>query len=181
MSDNPIGPDSRVTLHFSLRLANLPQGDDSTASEQSAVDPLTAEDEQLLDSTFDRAPAELVVGDGNLLPGFERRLFGLRAGDRERFLIAPEDGFGHPNPNNIQLVTRASFSNEEDLTIGMVMSFTDASGGEVPGMISGFDGDQVIVDFNHPLAGRNLLFEVEILAVNNDSDGNSGSNGAPIS
>lgn len=178
MSDDLIGPDSRVTLHFSLRLADRPE---NGAGPSPAEEALAADDEQLLDSTFDRAPAELVVGDGNLLPGFERRLFGLRAGDRERFKIPPEDGFGHPNPNNIQRVARASFSNEDDLTVGMVMSFTDAGGGEVPGMISGFDGDQVIVDFNHPLAGRDLLFEVEIVDVDNGSGGDSDPKGALLS
>lgn len=158
MNSGPVGPDSRVTLHFSLRLA---------ADEPTPGDDSTVADDQLLDSTFDRAPAQLVVGDGNLLPGFERCLFGLRAGDRERFRIAPADGFGQPNPNNIQRVARASFSADTDPAVGMVMSFTDASGGEVPGVISGFEGDQVIVDFNHPLAGRDLLFEVEIISVEN--------------
>lgn len=158
MNDDLIGPDSRVTLHFSLRLADAGPSVDS--------DP----EDALLDSTFGRKPASLVIGDGSLLPGFERRLFGLRAGDRERFHMLPEDGFGQPNPGNIQRVARSSFTAETEPMPGMVMSFTDASGSEVPGVISGFDGDQVVVDFNHPLAGRELLFEVEILAVDNTPD-----------
>lgn len=143
MSALMVGPDSRVTLHFSLSLA----------------------DGELVDSTFDQSPASLEIGDGSLLPGFERCLFGLRPGDRERFRIPPEDGFGQPNPNNVQRIARSSFSSEFELAEGLVISFADAGRGELPGVVAEFNDEEVVVDFNHPLAGRELLFEVEILAV----------------
>src|SRR5690625_1686042 len=92
MSNDRIGPESRVTLHFSLRLADVePDGEGEVAE---------------LENTFDDEPAQLVIGDGSLLPGFERRLLGLKAGDRERFHMLPVDGFGHPRPDNVQRVPR---------------------------------------------------------------------------
>lgn len=135
----PVSEGTRVTLNFSL----------------------TLEDGSEVDSNFDRDPVDFVVGDGSLLPGFERLLFGLMPGNRERFTVLPEDAFGQPNDNNLQVMPRDQFPSEE-LEEGMVFSFADASGTELPGVVVDFDDDEVTVDFNHPLAGRTLLFEVLI-------------------
>lgn len=138
-----IGPEARVTLHFALKL----------------------EDGALVDSTFERSPATFTVGDGNLLPGFEKRLFGLKAGQRGTYRIPPEDAFGQPNPANVQRIPRNQFGADVALEKGLVLSFADANKSELPGVISRFDEDEVEVDFNHPLAGRTLTFDVEILRV----------------
>lgn len=142
MAELTVGPDKRVTLHFSLSLDN---GD-------------------LVDSTFDKQPASFQVGDGNLLPGFERALFGLKAGDKGRFQIPPEQGFGQPNPQNVQIMPRDQFAGME-LSEGLLVSFKDAANSELPGVVRAFDEGQVTVDFNHPLAGKTLTFEVEIFRV----------------
>ncbi|PMR70901.1 FKBP-type peptidyl-prolyl cis-trans isomerase [Halomonas heilongjiangensis] len=131
-----------VTLHFTLRL----------------------EDGTVVDSTRDKAPATFQVGDGNLPPGFEAPLKGLTDGDTGSFEITPEHAFGQHNPQNIQLLKRDDFESDEP-EVGMVMSFADAAGGELPGVITRIDDDQVEVDFNHPLAGRTLTFEVEVIDV----------------
>ena len=137
-----IGHGKRVTLHFSIALA----------------------DGQLIDTTRERTePAEFTVGDGSLLPGFEKAVFGLRAGDRRSVFIDAAHGFGDWNPDNQQVFTRVQFSH---LTLeeGMIISFADRSG-ELPGVVRAFDDDTVTVDFNHPLAGRDLVFEVDIIRV----------------
>ena len=137
-----IGPGKTVTLHFAIKL----------------------EDGQIIDSNFDKEPATFAVGDGNLLEGFEKALFGLEEGAKQTLKILPENGFGMPNPSNIQNVPRAQFEGME-LEQGLVISFVDAGNGELPGVISEFDDKMVAVDFNHPLAGKQLDFEVEILNV----------------
>lgn len=137
-----IGHGKKVTLHFSIALA----------------------DGQLIDTTRERPePAEFTVGDGSLLPGFEKAVFGLRAGDRRSVFIDAAHGFGDWNPDNQQVFTRVQFSH---LTLeeGMIISFADKSG-ELPGVVKAFDDDTVTVDFNHPLAGRDLVFEVDIIRV----------------
>lgn len=131
-----------VTLHFTLNL----------------------EDGTELDSTRDKSPATFQVGDGNLPPGFEHHLNGMSAGQSGTFKISPEHGFGQHNPQNVQLMSRDQFENETPEE-GVVMSFSDVGGGELPGVIKSVDGNQVEVDFNHPLAGRTLTFDVEILEV----------------
>lgn len=140
MNDLVISEGTRVTLNFALIL----------------------EDGSEVDTNFDGAPASFSVGDGSLLPGFERALFGLKSGDQATLKIAPEDGFGQPNELNIQTIARDQFDADAELAAGMVFSFADAAGGEVPGVVREFDDNEVVVDFNHPLAGRTLSFKVAI-------------------
>lgn len=139
----PIGPGTTVTLHFALRL----------------------EDGEEIDSTYGKDPAVFTVGDGNLLPGFEQALFGLKPGDEQVLTISPEDGFGQHNPSNIQEIPRDQFGDDIELEEGLMLSFADAKKAELPGVVSEFDDEKVVIDFNHPLAGRDILFDVAILNV----------------
>ena len=115
-----------------------------------------------MDTNFGGDPVDFAIGDGSLLPGFERRIFGMLAGDRQMFEVPPEDAFGQPNENNVQRVPLEQFDEDIELEIGLVFSFADAAGGELPGMIISFDDEEVTIDFNHPLAGRTILFDVLI-------------------
>jgi FKBP-type peptidyl-prolyl cis-trans isomerase SlpA len=142
MTDVRIGPDKQVTLHFALKLDN---GD-------------------VVDSTFDKNPATFKVGDGNLLPGFEQAIYGLKAGDKRSLPISPEQGFGQGNPQNIQVMPRSQFQDME-LSEGLLVIFNDAANAELPGVVKSFDDNQVTIDFNHPLAGKALSFDVEIIEV----------------
>lgn len=139
----PIEPNMRVTLNFSLALE-------------------TGEE---VDSNFGQEPVSFVMGDGSLLPGFERRLIGMRAGDEAEFRIPPDEGFGDPQDDNIQEIPRREFDADSPLEPGMLFSFADAAGGEVPGMIAAVDEESVTVDFNHPLSGRTIHFRVRIARV----------------
>ena len=118
-----------------------------------------------IDSTFDKGSVELTIGDGNLLAGFESCLIGLAVGDHQTFTVAPENGFGQHNPANLQTLKRHQFGPDMVLEKGLVVSFSDAANTELPGVVKTIDGDTVVMDFNHPLAGVELQFEVEILTV----------------
>jgi FKBP-type peptidyl-prolyl cis-trans isomerase SlpA len=131
----------RVTLYFSLSLENG----------------------EIVDSNFDAKPATFTLGDGNLLPGFEVPLIGLEAGSQGEFVIAPEHAFGQRNPENIQKLSRDNFD-QESLQIGDVFSFQNGDG-ELPGVITAIEVEHVEVDFNHPLAGRSIIFTVDIVDV----------------
>lgn len=141
MSELTIGPGRKVTMHFAIKL----------------------EDGQIIDSNFDKAPVEFEVEDGNIPDGFESALTGLKVGDHVELTIAPERGFGQHNPSNIQRMKRADFKGM-DLEPGLVVSFQEP-GGEIPGVVVEFDDANVSVDFNHPLAGKTLIFEVKVLQV----------------
>ena len=130
-----------VTLHFSLSLENG----------------------HIIDSNFEGNPATFSVGDGNLLPGFESSLLGLEVGDEREFIISPENAFGQHNAQNVQAVDRGNFE-ESELEVGSILSFQNGDG-ELPGVIIAFEEDEVMVDFNHPLSGKNIVFQVKIVEI----------------
>ncbi|WP_101759655.1 FKBP-type peptidyl-prolyl cis-trans isomerase [Oceanicoccus sp. KOV_DT_Chl] len=143
ITSDVISEASRVTLNFSLKL----------------------EDGSVIDSNFDKKAVSFAMGDGSLLAGFEKKLLGLSAGQQQQFSVLPEEGFGQPNPNNIQRFGRKDFAEDMELVEGMVISFADAAQSELPGVVKSVIGDEVVVDFNHPLAGKIIQFEVSIVAV----------------
>jgi FKBP-type peptidyl-prolyl cis-trans isomerase SlpA len=153
MSDSTqkIVADSKISMHFALRMDGV------------ATDGTRKKDE--VDSTFKTKPAEFILGDGNLLPGFEEFLIGLTVGDHKTFNVPAEKAFGQTNPQNIQEMKRSVFAVDMPLSPGLVVSFADAAKAELPGVIKSIEGDYVMVDFNHPLAGKDLEFEVQILAM----------------
>lgn len=138
-----INLDSTITLHFELALDN---GD-------------------VVDSTFEKSPATFSYGDGSLLPSFEKRLLGLMKGSNETFQIPQEEGFGAHNPQNVQTFKKKDFADDTDFSEGMMFTFADAAGGELPGVLQKVEGESVYIDFNHPLAGKTLSFKVEIIDV----------------
>jgi FKBP-type peptidyl-prolyl cis-trans isomerase SlpA len=137
----PIDSGTTVTLHFSLTLENG----------------------HIVDSNFEASPATFTVGDGNLLPGFESPLMGLVDGDEREFSILPENAFGQHNPQNVQAVERDNFEDGE-LELGTMFSFQNGDG-ELPGVVVEVQDNEVMVDFNHPLAGQIILFTVKIISV----------------
>lgn len=142
-----ISPGTRVQLRFVLR---LPGGEE--------IDRTNVEG------------ATFTVGDGSLLPGFERALFGMTAGMRETVRLAPRDAFGEGSEDNVQRFKRTRFGANEDISVGMLYSFADGDRGELAGLVTDIADGLVTVDFNHPLAGREVLFEVDILGVERISD-----------
>ncbi len=136
-----ITKDSTVMLNFALRL----------------------QDGSEIDSNLDAAPCRFRYGDGSLLPGFEQSLLGLSAGDRQVIELAADQAFGEWQEDRELRFPRHRFK-ELELEPGLVISFADAEG-EKPGVVRSVDGDMVTVDFNHPLAGRPVLFEVCIHSV----------------
>jgi FKBP-type peptidyl-prolyl cis-trans isomerase SlpA len=137
-----VGPNTRVTLHFSVLLAS---GEE-------------------VDTTRRSKPATFTVGDGSLLPGFEQALFGLSAGADEQLRIPAADGFGELREENLRFMPIGQFGPDVVPEPGLVVSFA-GPGGELPGVVRSIEGDLVVVDFNHPLAGKDLIFDVSILKV----------------
>ena len=133
---------SQVELHFSVALENGVEIDNTRQHE---------------------TPVKLTIGDGNLLPGFEKALYGLRAGDRRTVHLPPEDAFGPWNPENVQTFDTVKF--EQLPTIGHLIEFEDKAKSSLFGVVKAVNDDTTEIDFNHPLAGKNISFEVEIFKV----------------
>jgi FKBP-type peptidyl-prolyl cis-trans isomerase SlpA len=143
-----VKPGARVTLHFSL---TLPDGTE-------------------IDSNYHRQPATFTVGDGSLLPGFESSLCGCGAGEKVRIRLMPEQAFGAVNPANIQTFPKDRFarllaSSTDPVGPGTVLAFADGAGNDIPGVVKSIDEELMTVDFNHPLAGREIDFSADIISV----------------
>lgn len=139
-----IGDNSRVTMHFSIKL------EDGSAADSSKVH---------------GKPARFRMGDGNLTENFEKHLHGLKAGDEREFTLQPEEAFGQPLQENIYQVDKHKFSVDTPAEPGSIIAFTQPDGREVPGIVRKVEGNEVTIDFNHPLAGQTVVFSVEILSV----------------
>jgi len=145
---NVIQPGSFLTLHY--RLAG-PDGAD-------------------LVNTFDDKPATLSLGTGELAPAMEARLLGLAEGTHAGFDLAAGEAFGERNPELLQRVKRSLFDElgeaGEQYRVGDVVQFPTPGGqGAYAGVVREVGGDWLLFDFNHPLAGAPLRFEVHVIGV----------------
>ncbi len=145
-----IGPGSHVTLHYRLAVC---EGDV----------------ERELISTFDARPATLQIGNGQLAPAIEQRLFGLAEGARAEFDLAPGDAYGERRPELVRTLTRAAFdANAEadtEYEAGDVIAFRMPDGASFAGVLKSCDAERVVIDFNHPLAGLPLRFSAHVIGV----------------
>ncbi|HIF9294494.1 TPA: FKBP-type peptidyl-prolyl cis-trans isomerase [Photobacterium damselae] len=124
------------------------------------------EDGSLAESTYALGkPAKFRLGDGSLTPNFEQCLLGLYVGDKEKFILAPEDAFGLPNPNNIYQININKFSAEAPAEVGTIIAFSGSDGQEIPGVVIAVEDEMVTIDFNHPLSGQTITFTVEVMAI----------------
>jgi len=126
---------------------------------------LALEDGTDVDASGEGEALEFTLGDGTLYEHLEAHLLGLHAGDRERFLLGPEEAFGFRDSDNVHAMARGEFPPEMALEPGTVIQFDTPGGDAIPGTVFEVDNESVSIDFNHPLAGRNLIFEVEIISV----------------
>ncbi len=117
------------------------------------------------DSSAGGEPLSFVMGDGTLDKGLELALYGLRAGSQQTLTLMPGQAFGQRSQEAVKWMPRSAFPLEIVLEPGLIVGFTDEQGQELPGAVLELNDKQVKVDFNHPLAGREISFEVEILEV----------------
>lgn len=143
MSSLVVNENSAITLNFALLL----------------------EDGTEVDSNLEGEPVAMQIGDGNMLPGFERCLLGLAAGEDIEALVKAEDAFGDRNQDNIQWFKASDFAGDLNLEKGLVVSFADPGGGELPGVVRTVDAERVEIDFNHPLAGRDIVFKAVVHSI----------------
>ncbi|MFZ6816979.1 FKBP-type peptidyl-prolyl cis-trans isomerase [Undibacterium sp. Ji22W] len=120
-------------------------------------------------STFHESPATLLLGQGQLAPNLEQALLGLEEGTHTTQELTPEQAFGVRNPDLIQRVSlktlRENSAFGEQFKVGDLIDFSAPSGGKFAGVIQELDEDSALFDFNHPLAGQRMLFEVKIIGI----------------
>lgn len=138
-----VAPDSFVTLHYRIAAA----------------------DDTELVGTFGSNPATLQMGSGELAPTLERCLVGLPEGEHHVFLLEPLQAFGLHNPQLVQRVARGGLPPGAEVELHSLIEFAAPDGSKYAGLVRELDAESVLVDFNHPLAGKSIRFEVQVVGV----------------
>ena len=138
-----ITTDSFVTLHYALRL----------------------EDGSEAVSTFDLSPATLQMGGGQMADTLERCLLGMATGERKSFPLAPADAFGEHNPRLVEWIARTALPAGIELKENALIEFTAPNGSGFAGFCRELNETQALFDFNHPLSGKPITFDVHVIGV----------------
>jgi FKBP-type peptidyl-prolyl cis-trans isomerase SlpA len=135
---------SQVDLHFNIKLL----------------------DGSVADSTrMNAQPATLQLGSGQASSAFEQQLIGLREKEKKDFILTADDTVGQANPNNYITINKNNIPIDLAVELGTILAFPQQNGQELPGIVTAIAGDTVEINFNHPLCGQDLKFEVEIIKI----------------
>ncbi|RPH99968.1 MAG: peptidylprolyl isomerase [Calditrichaeota bacterium] len=126
---------------------------------------LRADQDNKLIASRQHKPLEFLVGKKKLILGLDKELIGLSIGDTKKVKIPPEKGYGLRDESRVRSLQRSQISDHIELHQGMTLKRKMKSGTIVTGIVKSFDEEQVVVDFNHPLAGETLNFETEIIDI----------------
>jgi len=119
----------------------------------------------VIDSSKERGPLEYVHGQKQIIPGLARQLEGLKAGDSKVITVAAKEAYGERKPEALKEFPKASLPQNMEPREGLALQMQTSQGQTFPGVITEVKEDAVVVDLNHPLAGKDLTFDVKIVSV----------------
>lgn len=122
-------------------------------------------DGEVFDSSIDREPLEFNIGQGMVIPGFENGIIGMQEGDSKKITIPAEDAYGPHREDLLTTIERSQIPASIDLQIGMILQMRSPEGGTTNVSIRDINPESVILDLNHPMAGKELIFEVNLVKV----------------
>jgi len=123
------------------------------------------EDGQVFDSSAGKEPIEFTIGEGNILRGIELAVMGMSPGDTKTEVIQPSDAFGEYQPDLVQDIEKARFPDDIEVEVGQQLKITQPSGPPVIVTVVAITDTHVTLDANHPLAGKNLTFDIELVEI----------------
>jgi FKBP-type peptidyl-prolyl cis-trans isomerase SlyD len=129
---------------------------------------LTNEEGQVLDSSSGQEPLAYLHGQGNIIPGLENALTGLKKGDTLKVTVPPAEGYGERDDTMVQAVPKSAFQGVDEITPGMQFQAQSPEGVQLVTVVA-VNGDDVMLDGNHPMAGITLIFDVEVTDVRDAS------------
>jgi FKBP-type peptidyl-prolyl cis-trans isomerase SlyD len=127
-------------------------------------------DGQVLDSSDEAGPLQFLAGYGNIIPGLENEMMGMKIGDSKEVTVQPADGYGEFDEEAFMDVPRSEFPSDMKLEEGLELHVTDEEGDHRAAYVTSFDDKTVKLDFNHPLAGAVLNFYVKVVGLRKPSD-----------
>ena len=125
---------------------------------------LRLDDGEIIDAS-DGTPLDFLQGAGQIIPGLEREIYGMKVDDARQIVVAPADGYGDVDTDAFQLVPLSLFPPTMELTPGLALQMRDQNGQVLPVVVAEIRPDGVLLDFNHPLAGETLHFDIKIVGL----------------
>ena len=122
-------------------------------------------DGELLDSSDEAGPLQFLAGHDNIVPGLERKMIGMKIGDSKDVVVSPADGYGEFDEEGFMDVPRNELPDDLEIEEGLELNITDDDGEEQYARVDSMTDDMVRLDFNHPLAGAELHFNVTVVAL----------------
>ena len=122
-------------------------------------------DGAVVDSSQGKKPLQYVQGQKKIISGLEKQLTGLKIGDEKKIVVPAEEAYGKIDPKAVQEVDRASIPKDIPLTVGTILEATDPAGHTFPAKVTAIKEKTVMLDLNHPLAGKELTFQVKIVDI----------------
>jgi peptidylprolyl isomerase len=125
----------------------------------------TLEDGSQFDSSQGRDPLEFQVGSGQVIPGFDKAVEGMAVGENKQVTIPPEEAYGDHNAQMVQDVPKSALPDDLEPEVGMALSARGQDGQEMRLTVTEVKDDTITVDGNHPLAGKPLNFDIELVSI----------------
>lgn len=120
---------------------------------------------EVFDSSLERDPMEFQVGKGQLIPGFENGIIDMKVNEKKTLVIPMEEAYGEPRKELIQEVPKDKLPEEIKPEVGMGLVSTTPDGNEIQLVVKEVKDDAIVVDGNHPLAGQELTFDIEVVEI----------------
>jgi len=131
----------------------------------------TLNDGSEFDSSYSREePMKVVTGTGQLIAGFDKALNGMKAGETKTFTLAPAEAYGEVDPESRLTLERTVFPEDFEFEAGMSVPLSGPGGKSFLGSVLEFNDQEVTMDMNHPLAGQDLTFEIEVLEIDEEDE-----------
>ena len=121
------------------------------------------EDGEMFDSSKGQSPLIFTVGAGQLIPGFDKAVIDMSPGEKKMVTVPPAEGYGEHNKELIVEFPRTGVPEEMELAVGMQVQLKDKDGNPAPAVVTAFNDETVNLDVNHPLAGKTLVFDIEVV------------------
>jgi peptidylprolyl isomerase len=125
----------------------------------------TFEDGEVFDSSQERGPLTFEVGGGQMIQGFDQAVLGMQPGESKKITLTPEEAYGPRSEELLIDIPLADFPPDMKLETGMMLQLTNQAGQPVPATIAEIGAESVTMDVNHPMAGKTLVFDIEIVEV----------------
>jgi peptidylprolyl isomerase/FKBP-type peptidyl-prolyl cis-trans isomerase SlpA len=138
------------------------------------------EDGTVFDTSEDGDPLSFTIGENRVIPGFEEAVTGMEPGDSKTTEVEPEQAYGEHREDMVMEMERDQIPDDVDPEVGQQLQLRLENGQTVPVLITALGEDTVTIDANHPLAGRKLLFDIELVDISEGEGGGAGGDGGNI-